>query len=44
MVQFDILDCPIFLSWDPPILLLANAPVTVISCIVASVAQSSSWS
>jgi hypothetical protein len=39
MVQFGILDYPIFLSWSLPTLLVADAPITIVSCVVASVAK-----
>jgi hypothetical protein len=39
MVRFDILNYPIFLSWSLPVLLVADTPVTTISCVVASVAK-----
>jgi hypothetical protein len=39
MVRFSILDCPVFPSWGIPVLLAANPPVTVVSCVIASVAK-----
>jgi hypothetical protein len=39
MVQFDILDCLIFLSWGLPVLLVADTPVTTISYVVSFVAK-----
>jgi hypothetical protein len=44
MVQFGILDCPIFLIWDPSVLLVADVSVTTISCVVASIAKTLSRS
>jgi hypothetical protein len=43
MVQFDILDSPIFLSWTPYVLLVADAPITIVSYVVASVIKTFSW-
>jgi hypothetical protein len=37
MVQFNILDFLVFLPWGPPILLLTDAPVTTVSCVVVGV-------
>jgi hypothetical protein len=39
MVWFGILDCPVFLSWSLPVLLVANTPVTAVSCVVVSMAK-----
>jgi hypothetical protein len=44
MIRFDIPDCPIFLSWSLPILLVANTPIMVVSRVVASVAKTLSKS
>jgi hypothetical protein len=44
MAQFGILDCPVFLSWSLPVLLVVNTPVTVVSCVVASMAKTLSRS
>jgi hypothetical protein len=37
MVRFGISDCPVFLSWSLPVLLVVGTPVTTVSCVVASV-------
>jgi hypothetical protein len=39
MVWFSILDYLVFLSWSHPALLVADAPITAISCVVSSVAK-----
>jgi hypothetical protein len=39
MARFGISDYPILLSWSLPILLVADTPITVISCVVASIAK-----
>jgi hypothetical protein len=44
MVQFGILDCPVFLSWSLPTLLVVDAPITVISYVVASLGKTLSRS
>jgi hypothetical protein len=44
MVQFVILDCPIFLSWSLPALLVADAPIMTFSYVVSSVAKTLSRS
>jgi hypothetical protein len=44
MVRFVILDCTVFLSWRLPALLVVDAPVTVVSCVVASTAKTLSRS
>jgi hypothetical protein len=44
MVWFGILDCPIFMSWRPHALLLADILIMTVSCIVASGAKTFSWS
>jgi hypothetical protein len=36
MVRFGISDCPVFLSWSLPALLVADTPIMAISCVVAS--------
>jgi hypothetical protein len=44
MAQFGIPDCPVFLSWTLLVLLVIDTPVTVVSCVVASVAKTLSRS
>jgi hypothetical protein len=44
MVQFGILDCPVFLSWSLPVLLVADTPVMPVSYVVASIAKTLSRS
>jgi hypothetical protein len=44
MVRFVISDCLVFLSWSITALLVADALVTTISCVVASVAKTLSRS
>jgi hypothetical protein len=39
MVRFDILDSSVFMSWNLPVLLVADTPVMVVSCVVASMAK-----
>jgi hypothetical protein len=39
MVWFDISDCLVFLSWSLPVLLVADTPVMVVSCVVASMVK-----
>jgi hypothetical protein len=39
MTRFGISDYPILLSWSLPILLVADTPITIISCVVASIAK-----
>jgi hypothetical protein len=38
-IQFGVPDHPVFLSRNPAVLLVANVSVTVISCVVASIAK-----
>jgi hypothetical protein len=44
MVRFGILNCPVFLSWSLPVLLVTDTLVTIISCVVASMAKTLSMS
>jgi hypothetical protein len=44
MVRFDILDCPVFLSWSLLVLLVADTPVTIVPCVVAYVVKTLSRS
>jgi hypothetical protein len=44
MVQFGILDYPVFLSSGSPVLLVADVSVTVVSCVKASIAKTFSRS
>jgi hypothetical protein len=44
MVRFGIPDYLVFLSWSLPALLVVDAPVTAISCVVASVIKTLSKS
>jgi hypothetical protein len=44
MIRFGILDCSIFLTRGPSVLLVANVSVTAISCIIASMAKTLSRS
>jgi hypothetical protein len=44
MVRFGILDCLVFMSYNPPVLVVADVSVAAISYIVASMAKSLSWS
>jgi hypothetical protein len=39
MVRFDILDCSVFLIRGSSILLVADTSVTIVSCVVTSVAK-----
>jgi hypothetical protein len=44
MVHFGILDCPIFLSLGPPVLLEADVSIMAVSYIIASVIKTLSRS
>jgi hypothetical protein len=44
MVWFGILNCLVFLSWSLPVLLVVDTPVTVVSCVVASMVKTLSRS
>jgi hypothetical protein len=44
MVWFGILNCPVFMSRCPPILLVTDVSITVVSCEVVSVAKTLSRS
>jgi hypothetical protein len=44
MVRFGILDYLVFLSLSLPALLVADAPITAISCVVALMAETLSRS
>jgi hypothetical protein len=44
MVWFGILDCPVFLTRDISVLLVADVSVTAVFCVIASVAKTLSRS
>jgi hypothetical protein len=44
MVQFSILDCPVFLPRGPSVLLVADVSITTVSCVVASMIKTLSRS
>jgi hypothetical protein len=44
MVWFGISDYLVFLSWSLPVLLVVDALVTAVSCVVAYVAKTLNWS
>jgi hypothetical protein len=43
-IRFGVLDHPVFLSWAPSLMLVVDSLVMTISCIVAYVAKTFSWS
>jgi hypothetical protein len=44
MVQFGIMDCPVFMTRGPSIMLVADMFVTAVSCVEASVPKTLSRS